>query len=491
MLTTDFLASAGWPHLTENEALRKLVKALDPRYDLLSVGKVQRLLLPTLKNEIILSIKDRLRKAATRRVSITLNMWSHSGPTHAGPSVYEMLQRQAVQALGRGQKEGAVGEGSGGGAVGEGSGGGAEGGGSRAVAVEAGTEEKEKGTATALYAEAQQNGDRLNQPIRRCMTDSLYTTVAKFNAQVKEGDVLRMVFMKKKNAVKSKKEEVDHTEAKPNVSLFGKVMKRTTTHTTIRWLGFQNNLTCLLPLAQRNWADKLVKVHEKQIVAYETDPRVRYPAFDRFATGDMLYDWDILDVNHERLQHAPDPERRKAATTFPVGVEQFQKGKGKGNGGAADSAGGGAAPAGPGGRTNLKPKEAAADANAEKAGGKLPPPEKVITPGEEGYRPLYIHLQHKGLVVGPGAAQRVAELTNSGCLAAQKQDGSNTNSNSKRVRGSPSHPVVISPQPNRSPGAPTPGKPKSQRKSSQQLPPPIDSIHIEESDHEEEEKEVP
>uniref|UniRef100_A0A0G4I2B5 Uncharacterized protein n=1 Tax=Chromera velia CCMP2878 TaxID=1169474 RepID=A0A0G4I2B5_9ALVE len=110
-------------------------------------------------------------------------------------------------------------------------------------------------------------------------------------------------------------------------------------------------------------------------------------------------------MNHERLQHAPDPERRKAVTIFPVSMEQFQKGKGKGNGGAADSAGGGAAPAGPGGRTNLKPKEAAADANAEKARGKLPPPEKVITPGEEGYRPLYIHLQHKGLVVGPGAAQ--------------------------------------------------------------------------------------
>uniref|UniRef100_A0A0G4GKE5 Uncharacterized protein n=1 Tax=Chromera velia CCMP2878 TaxID=1169474 RepID=A0A0G4GKE5_9ALVE len=164
------------------------------------------------------------------------------------------------------------------------------------------------------------------------------------------------------------------------------------THTTIRWLGFQNNLTCLLPFAQRNWANKLMKVHEKQIVAYETDPRVRYPAFDRFATGDMLYDWDILDVNHERLQYAPDPEYRnfKAASTFPVGVEQFQKGKGKGSGGAADSAGGGAASAGPGGRTNLKPKEAAADANAEKAGGKLPPPEKVITLGEEGYRPLYI-----------------------------------------------------------------------------------------------------
>eukprot|EP00820_Chromera_velia_P021758 Cvel_30303.t1-p1 / transcript=Cvel_30303.t1 / gene=Cvel_30303 / organism=Chromera_velia_CCMP2878 / gene_product=hypothetical protein / transcript_product=hypothetical protein / location=Cvel_scaffold4298:9026-9503(+) / protein_length=159 / sequence_SO=supercontig / SO=protein_coding / is_pseudo=false len=122
------------------------------------------------------------------------------------------------------------------------------------------------------------------------------------------------------------------------------------------------------------------QVYEKQIVTYETDPRVRYPAFDRFATGDMLYDWNILDVNHERLQHASDLERRKAATTFPVGVEQFQKGKGKGNGGAADSAGGGAAPAGPGRRTNLKPKEAAADANAEKAGGKLPPPEKVITP---------------------------------------------------------------------------------------------------------------
>uniref|UniRef100_A0A0G4FYR1 Uncharacterized protein n=1 Tax=Chromera velia CCMP2878 TaxID=1169474 RepID=A0A0G4FYR1_9ALVE len=65
MLTTDFLASAGWPYLTENEALRKLVKVLGPRYDLPSVGKVQRLLLPTLKNEIILSIKDRLRKAAT------------------------------------------------------------------------------------------------------------------------------------------------------------------------------------------------------------------------------------------------------------------------------------------------------------------------------------------------------------------------------------------------------------------------------------------
>uniref|UniRef100_A0A0G4HRP1 Uncharacterized protein n=1 Tax=Chromera velia CCMP2878 TaxID=1169474 RepID=A0A0G4HRP1_9ALVE len=92
------------------------------------------------------------------------------------------------------------------------------------------------------------------------------------------------------------------------------------------------------------------------------------------------------------MQHVPDPKRRKAATTFPVGVEQFQKGKGKGNGGAADSAGGGAAPAGPDGRTNLKLKEAAADANAEKAGGKLPPPEKVITLGEEGYRPLYIHL---------------------------------------------------------------------------------------------------
>uniref|UniRef100_A0A0G4HVY7 Uncharacterized protein n=1 Tax=Chromera velia CCMP2878 TaxID=1169474 RepID=A0A0G4HVY7_9ALVE len=153
MLTTNFLASVGWPHLTENEALRKLVKALDPHYDLPSMGKVQRLLLPTLKNEIILSIKDR------------------------------------------------------------------------------------------------------------------------------------------------------------------------------------------------------------------------------------LYDWDIMDVNHERLQYAPDPERRKAATTFPVSVEQFQKGKGKGNGGATDSAGGGAAPTGPGGRTNLKPKEAAADANAKKAGEKLPPPEKVITPG--------------------------------------------------------------------------------------------------------------
>uniref|UniRef100_A0A0G4HJ64 Uncharacterized protein n=1 Tax=Chromera velia CCMP2878 TaxID=1169474 RepID=A0A0G4HJ64_9ALVE len=136
MLTTDFLASAGWPHLTENEALRKLVKVLDPRYDLLSVEKVQRLLLPTLKNEIILSIKDRLRKAVT---------------------------------------------------------------------------------------------------------------------------------------------------------------------------------------------------------------------------------------------------------IFPVGVEQFQKGKGKGNRGATDSAGGGAAPARPGRRTNLKPKEAAADANAKKAGRKLPPSEKVITLGEEDY----------------------------------------------------------------------------------------------------------
>uniref|UniRef100_A0A0G4HR13 Uncharacterized protein n=1 Tax=Chromera velia CCMP2878 TaxID=1169474 RepID=A0A0G4HR13_9ALVE len=223
-----------------------------------------------------------------------------------------MLQRQAVQALGRGQKEGAVGEGSGGGAVGEGSRGEAEGRGSRGVAVEAGTEEKEKGTATALYAEAQQNGNWLNQPIRRCMTDSLYTTVAKFNTQVKERDVLQIVFMKKKNAVKSKKEEVDHTEAKPNVFLFRKVMKQTT-----------NNLTCLLPLAQQNWANKLVKVHEKHIVAYETDPPVRYPAFDRFTTGNMLYDWDILDVNHERLQHAPDPEHRKAATTFSVGVQQF------------------------------------------------------------------------------------------------------------------------------------------------------------------------
>uniref|UniRef100_A0A0G4G960 Uncharacterized protein n=1 Tax=Chromera velia CCMP2878 TaxID=1169474 RepID=A0A0G4G960_9ALVE len=176
---------------------------------------------------------------------------------------------------------------------------------------------------------------------------------------------------------------------------------------------------------------------------------MRYPTFDRFATGDMLYDWDILDINHERLQHTPDPERRKAATTFLVGVEQFQKGKGKGKGEAVDSAGGGAAPAGPSGSTNLKPKEAAADVNTEKAGEKLPPPEKVITPGEEGYRPLYIHLQHKELVVGPGAVQRVAELTNSGCLAAQKQDGSNTNSNSKRVRGFPSHLVVISLQPNR------------------------------------------
>uniref|UniRef100_A0A0G4FJC6 Uncharacterized protein n=1 Tax=Chromera velia CCMP2878 TaxID=1169474 RepID=A0A0G4FJC6_9ALVE len=117
------------------------------------------------------------------------------GPTHAGPSVHEMLQKQAAQALGRGQKEGAVGEGNREGAVGESSGGGAEGGGSRGVAVEAGTEKKEKGyrTATALYAEAQQNGDWLNQPIRRCMTDFLYTTVAKFNTQVKEGDVLRMV----------------------------------------------------------------------------------------------------------------------------------------------------------------------------------------------------------------------------------------------------------------------------------------------------------
>uniref|UniRef100_A0A0G4GI55 Uncharacterized protein n=1 Tax=Chromera velia CCMP2878 TaxID=1169474 RepID=A0A0G4GI55_9ALVE len=112
----------------------------------------------------------------------------------------------------------------------------------------------------------------------------------------------------------------------------------------------------------------------------------------------------VYVVGGSLAAHTPDPERRKAATTFPVGVEQFQKGKGKGNGGAADSAGGGAAPAGPGGRTNLKPKEAAADANAEKAGGKLPPPEKVITPGEESYRPLYIHLQHKRLIVGPSAA---------------------------------------------------------------------------------------
>uniref|UniRef100_A0A0G4HES9 DUF659 domain-containing protein n=1 Tax=Chromera velia CCMP2878 TaxID=1169474 RepID=A0A0G4HES9_9ALVE len=108
--------------------------------------------------------------------------------------------------------------------------------------------------------------------------------------------------------------------------------------------------------------------------------------------------------------------------------------------------------------------------------------------------PCLAHAIHNAVVTvlrNDPEAQRVAELTNSGCLAAQKQDSSNTNSNSKRVRGSPSHPVVISPQANRSPGAPTPGKPKSQRKSSQQLPPPIDLIHIEESDHEEEEKEVP
>uniref|UniRef100_A0A0K6SAX3 Uncharacterized protein n=1 Tax=Chromera velia CCMP2878 TaxID=1169474 RepID=A0A0K6SAX3_9ALVE len=177
MLTTDFLASAGWPHLTENEALQKLVKALDPRYDLPSVGKVQRLLLPTLKNEIVLSIKDTLRKAATRRVLITLDIWLH-------------LEKSGFLAI------------------------------------------------------------------------TIYSNLAAY--------------------------------------------------------------------ARR-----------------------------------------------------------------------------------------GAAPAGPGGRTNLKPKEAAADANAVKAGGKLPPPEKVITPGEEGYRPLYIHFQYKGLVVGPGTAQRVTELTNSEYLAAQ------------------------------------------------------------------------
>uniref|UniRef100_A0A0G4I619 Uncharacterized protein n=1 Tax=Chromera velia CCMP2878 TaxID=1169474 RepID=A0A0G4I619_9ALVE len=124
-------------------------------------------------------------------------------------------------------------------------------------------------------------------------------------------------------------------------------------------------------------------------------------------TEEQMYrDEDFADdLAEDGTYYAPNPEHRKAATTFPVGVEQFQKGKGKGNGGATDSAGEGAAPAGPGGRTNLKPKEAAADANAEKAGGKLPPPEKVITPREEGYRPLYIHLQHKGLVVGPGVAQ--------------------------------------------------------------------------------------
>uniref|UniRef100_A0A0G4H8W6 Uncharacterized protein n=1 Tax=Chromera velia CCMP2878 TaxID=1169474 RepID=A0A0G4H8W6_9ALVE len=256
MLITDFLAwsSAGWPHLTENEALRKLIKALDPRYDLPSVRKVQRLLLPTLKNEIILSIKDRLRKVATRQMLITLDMWSHS----------KKLGFLAI---------------------------------------------------------------------------------------------------------------------------------------TIHWLT------------------------------------------ENFEMDSASFLNPETTIYHSR-------------------------------------------------RTNLKPKEAAADVNAEKAGGKLPPLEKVITPGEESYRPLYIHLQHKGLVVGPSAAQRVAELTNSGCLAAQKQDGSNTNSNSKCMCGSPSHPVVISPQPNRSPGAPTPGKLKSQKKNSQQLPPPIDSIYIEESDHEEEEKEV-
>uniref|UniRef100_A0A0G4I0V6 DUF659 domain-containing protein n=1 Tax=Chromera velia CCMP2878 TaxID=1169474 RepID=A0A0G4I0V6_9ALVE len=361
MLTTNFLASAGWPHLTENEALQKLVKALDPRYDLPSVGKVQRLLLPTLKNKIILSIKDRLRKAVTRRVSITLDMWLHSGKS-----------------------------------------------GFLAIIIHWLTENFKMDSAsfldseTTIYHGAEQIGEMVRK-VLNLLGISLEEVLAATSDR--GGNVV--------NAV-------DHTEAKLNVSLFGKVMKRTTTHTTIRWLGFQNNLTYLLPLAQRNWVDKLVKVHEKQIIAYETDSWVRYPAFDRFATGDMLYDWDILDMNDKRLQHAPDPERRKTATIFPVGVEQFQKGKGKGNGGAADSAGEGAAPAGPDGRTNLKPKEAAADANAEKAGGKLPLPEKVITPGEEGYRPLYIHLQHKGLVVGPGAAQRVAELTNSGCLAAQK-----------------------------------------------------------------------
>uniref|UniRef100_A0A0G4H8L7 Uncharacterized protein n=1 Tax=Chromera velia CCMP2878 TaxID=1169474 RepID=A0A0G4H8L7_9ALVE len=68
-----------------------------------------------------------------------------------------------------------------------------------------------------------------NEALRKLVkvSDPLYTTVAKFSAPVKEEDVLQMVFIKKKNAVKSKKEEVDHTEAKPNVSLFGKVMKRT------------------------------------------------------------------------------------------------------------------------------------------------------------------------------------------------------------------------------------------------------------------------
>uniref|UniRef100_A0A0G4FK41 ACB domain-containing protein n=1 Tax=Chromera velia CCMP2878 TaxID=1169474 RepID=A0A0G4FK41_9ALVE len=51
MLTTDFLASVGWPHLTENEALRKLVKALDPRYDLPSVGKVHEKQILTYKTD--------------------------------------------------------------------------------------------------------------------------------------------------------------------------------------------------------------------------------------------------------------------------------------------------------------------------------------------------------------------------------------------------------------------------------------------------------
>uniref|UniRef100_A0A0G4HUK7 DUF659 domain-containing protein n=1 Tax=Chromera velia CCMP2878 TaxID=1169474 RepID=A0A0G4HUK7_9ALVE len=294
MLITDFLASAGWPHLTENEALRKLVKALDPRYNLPSVGKVQRLLLPTLKNENILSIKDRLRKVATRRVSITLDMWSYSGKS-----------------------------------------------GFLAITIHWLTENFEMDSASFLDPETTiyHGAEQIREMVRKILN----------LLGISLEEVLAATSDRRGNVINA-------------VELLG-----------LPWV------PCLAHVIHNAVVTVLRNdlVYEKQIIAYETDPWVRYPAFDRFATGDMLYDWDILDVNHKRLQHAPDSEHRKAATTFPVGVEQFQKGKRKGNWGAT--------PTGPGGRTNLKPKEAAADANAEKAGGKLPPPEKVITPGEEGY----------------------------------------------------------------------------------------------------------
>eukprot|EP00820_Chromera_velia_P005766 Cvel_18524.t1-p1 / transcript=Cvel_18524.t1 / gene=Cvel_18524 / organism=Chromera_velia_CCMP2878 / gene_product=hypothetical protein / transcript_product=hypothetical protein / location=Cvel_scaffold1539:40134-44519(+) / protein_length=188 / sequence_SO=supercontig / SO=protein_coding / is_pseudo=false len=128
------------------------------------------------------------------------------------------------------------------------------------------------------------------------------------------------------------------------------------------------------------------------------------PLWSQFASGADLNIFELSALKNERCREAESSRATPRKTGEVVGggggdEAAVQKGKGKGNGGAADSAGGGAAPAGPSGRTNLKPKEAAADTNAEKARGKLPPPEKVITPGEEGYRPLYIHLQYKGLVV--------------------------------------------------------------------------------------------